>query len=94
MRAIAEAIGRDVLARATREAQAQERRQHQKFLGVVAMACNVFVKEGREVSAEAVAAFLAPVDTRATTDAVAEALAEIAAIESRGAAPEAGITWP
>ena len=58
------------------------------------MACNVFVKEGREVSAEAVAAFLAPVDTRATTDAVAEALAEIAAIESRGAAPEAGITWP
>lgn len=42
------------------------------------MVCEVFAQKGREVTAESVAAYLAPMDARATVAATAAALAEIA----------------
>ena len=68
----AETIGREQIRRIAQETQTQERYARQKFLGSVAMVCEVFAQEGREVTAESLAAYLAPMDARA--------LAEIAAI--------------
>ena len=76
----AEIIGREQIRRIAQETQIQERYARQKFLGSVAMVCEVFAQEGREVTAESVAAYLAPMDARATVAATAAALAEIAAI--------------